>query len=96
MCLVNQHGVHLKRKTMVKIDLIPVYSQLISKLGYDEPTQTLAVEFIKGGLYYYTPVTINEAEILMNEEHKGKWFLKHIKGNKEIICTKVIIEDDLH
>jgi hypothetical protein len=58
----------------------PVTSSDIRAIGYDPETQTLEVEFIKGGVYQYTGVSSNEHEAMMNADSKGKYLNANIKG----------------
>lgn len=67
-----------------KPEMVPVTSSQISKIGYDEETQTLAVEFkAKGGsgsLYHYSDVSPETHAAFMKAESKGTHLGKHIKG----------------
>ena len=58
----------------------PVTSSDINAIGYDPETQTLEVEFVKGGVYQYTSVPSSEHEAIMNADSKGKYLNANIKG----------------
>lgn len=57
-----------------------VTSSDINTVGYDSETQTLEVEFIKGGVYQYSGVPAGEHDALMNADSKGKYLNANIKG----------------
>lgn len=63
------------------IPLEPVQSKQIKAIGYDESTQTLAVEFTsgKGGIYHYPNVALDTAQAFRQSESAGSFFWKHIK-----------------
>jgi hypothetical protein len=63
------------------IDLHPVESSQVSKVGYDEATQTLAVQFKHGtgAIYHYPGVTPKQHEAFVGAESIGGHFGKHIK-----------------
>lgn len=63
------------------IPLEPVQSKQIKAIGYDEGTQTLAVEFTsgKGGIYHYPNVALDTAQAFRQSESAGSFFWKHIK-----------------
>ena len=63
------------------MDMQPVSSSMIAAIGYDADTQTLAVEFIKGGTYEYADVPPEEWEIFSTADSVGKYFLSQIKPN---------------
>ncbi len=65
-----------------KPEMVPVKSSQISRIGYDEATQTLAVEFKSGSgsLYHYSGVPASAHEALMAADSKGTHLGKHIKG----------------
>lgn len=65
------------------MDMRPVNSSMIAAIGYDVDSQTLSVEFSKGGTYEYADVPPEEYDALMNAESVGKYFLSHIKPNYE-------------
>ncbi len=74
------------------ITLQPVNSSQIAAVGYDAPTETLAIEFAKAkaGVHYeYTPVPFGMYEGLLAAESIGKFFGAHIKGKEGIRFTKV-------
>ncbi len=52
----------------------------ISGVGYDQPTQTLAVRFSNGRVYHYSEVTPKVYEDFNGAESKGKFFFSQIRG----------------
>ncbi len=58
----------------------PVTSQMICAIGYEAETETLEIEFNKGGrIYQYSGVQQGEHDALMSAESHGKYFLANIK-----------------
>ena len=55
--------------------MIQVKSSLIKAIGYDEKTQTLTVEFKKGGKYTYSKVTEQIFNNFRSAPSIGKFFL---------------------
>jgi uncharacterized protein len=53
----------------------------IASIGYDQETQTLEVEFIKGSLYQYFDVPQVVYEDFVSADSKGKYLANKIKGN---------------
>lgn len=62
------------------MDMQPVKSSLIAKVGYDGPTKTLAVEFAKGDVYHYTDVTPKQFADLQGAKSIGAHFGEHIRA----------------
>lgn len=60
---------------------IPVSSSNITSIGYDQKTQTLEVEFLKGSVYQYFDVPQAVYEEFISAESKGKYLAHQIKGN---------------
>lgn len=58
-----------------------VSSSNIESIGFDADTNTLAVEFIKGGTYEYSGVPEHLYDELMNADSKGGFLAKNIKGS---------------
>lgn len=58
--------------------MISVYSSNIRSIGYENGI--LYVRFIRGGLYSYSGVPLNEFNALMNASSKGSYFAHHIKS----------------
>ena len=56
-----------------------VVSSNILSVGYDERTQTLEVEFIRGTVYQYYGVPDNIHQELMNAPSKGQFFNTYIR-----------------
>ncbi|WP_243613861.1 KTSC domain-containing protein [Shimia aestuarii] len=57
-----------------------VASSNIASIGYDEPSQTLEVEFLNGSIYQYYNVPINIYDQLMNDPSKGRFLNTYIKN----------------
>ena len=58
----------------------PIASTNIASIGYDEPSQTLEVEFKTGGIYQYYNVTQELFEQLMQAASKGQFLAYQIKN----------------
>ena len=58
----------------------PVASSNVASVGYDEPSQTLEVEFTAGGIYQYYNVTQALFEQLMQAGSKGQFLAYQIKN----------------
>ena len=56
-----------------------VASSNIASVGYDNPTQTLEVEFLNGAIYQYFNVPENMYEKLLLEPSKGRFLNTYIK-----------------
>lgn len=62
------------------ISLEPVTSSLIKSLGYDQGTNTLAVEFNRGGaVYHYAGVSQEQYDALRGAESVGKHFIANVR-----------------
>lgn len=57
-----------------------VASSNIASIGYDEPTQTLEVEFLNGMLYQYYNVPQALFDQLLQEGSKGRFLNMYIKN----------------
>ena len=58
----------------------PVASGSIASIGYDEPSQTLEVEFTNGAVYQYYNVPQPVFEQLMQAPSKGQYLAYQIKN----------------
>lgn len=58
----------------------PVASTSISAVGYDEPSQTLEVEFTNGSIYQYYNLTAAVFEQFMQAASKGQFLAYQIKN----------------
>lgn len=58
----------------------PVSSTQISSVGYDKTTQTLEVEFARGGVYQYFDVSEGIYESLLHADSIGRHFHAQIRG----------------
>lgn len=57
----------------------PVASSTVISIGYDEPSQTLEVEFKQGAVYQYYNVSQALFDELMNSSSKGQFLHHNIK-----------------
>lgn len=57
-----------------------VASSNIASIGYDEPSQTLEVEFLSGTIYQYYGVPQNVYDQLMQDGSKGRFLNTYIKN----------------
>jgi hypothetical protein len=64
------------------IALHPVESHKVKAIGYDEPTQTLAVTFQRssGAIYHYPNVTRATYEAFRSAESIGRYFGEHLQA----------------
>lgn len=58
----------------------PVASSNVASIGYDEPSQTLEVEFMSGAVYQYYNVSQALFDQLMQAGSKGKFLAYQIKN----------------
>jgi hypothetical protein len=58
----------------------PVASTNIAEIGYDEPSQTLEVQFTNGSVYQYYNVPQAVHEQLMQAASKGQYLAYQIKN----------------
>lgn len=61
------------------IQLQPVKSSQIAAVGYDAPSQTLAIQFKSGGTYYYANVPAALYKQLVTAPSIGSFFYRQIK-----------------
>mgnify|MGYP001010778631 FL=1 len=57
-----------------------VASSNIASIGYDEPSQTLEVEFLNGSVYQYYNVPQGLYDQLMQEGSKGRFLNTYIRN----------------
>lgn len=67
----------------------PVESSNIKSVGYDETKRILEIEFTKGSVYQYSPVSSKGHSDLVNAESIGKHFAKHIRNNTTITVEQI-------
>jgi hypothetical protein len=70
------------------ITMTAVKSSQIAAVGYDAGAQTLAVQFVRGYTYHYTPVPEAVYQGLLAAESVGKFFGANVKNAPEIKCTR--------
>lgn len=66
---------------------IRVSSSNIHSVGYDALHHILEIEFLSGGVYYYSKVPHNVYSGLMNANSHGGYFSAYIKNVYP--CTKI-------
>ena len=66
---------------------ISVHSSFIDSAVYNEDKQSLRIE-IKGFWYYYYGVTRQKVSRFKKAESKGKYFIRFIKGQYDVIKRK--------
>lgn len=68
-------------KEYVAIPMAEVKSGQVARVGYDDSTKTLAVQFRFGkqAIYHYPDVLPSTYEAFLEAESKGTFFDKHIK-----------------
>lgn len=67
---------------MKDITLTPVESSLLTAIGHDAETQTLAIKFKLGGsVYHYANFSAEDYEKFSKAESVGSHFIKNIKSN---------------
>lgn len=62
------------------MDRYSVASSNIASVGYDEPSQTLEVEFLNGTIYQYYGVPQNVYDQLMQAGSKGRFLNTYIRN----------------
>ena len=62
------------------MDKYNVASSSVRTVGYDEPAQTLEVEFLNGRVYQYYGVQEDIHSRFMTAPSKGQFFKIHIKN----------------
>lgn len=70
-----QHPFSIKRE--------PVESSAINAVGYDEASETLAVEFRNGLIYHYFSVKSDTYRQMMEDESLGQFFNQVVKGKHD-------------
>lgn len=70
------------------MDMQAVSSSNIESIGYDNTEKKMAVKFIGGATYTYTPVTQKEFSDFLKSESKGSYFHKNFKANQNIKVSK--------
>lgn len=71
------------------MDLTPVVSANIAKVGHDEENSVLYIQFKQGGsTWSYRPVSKADYQLFINSPSLGSFFHKHIKLNPGIKAEK--------
>lgn len=68
---------------------IPVNSSNLVSIGYDEKQQLLEIEFKRGGIYHYTPVSPQLFAQLQAAPSHGEFFHANIRNDKSLNVVKV-------
>ncbi len=63
------------------IDRQAVASSNVASIGYDEPTETLEVEFLNGTIYQYYNVGVDLYQQLMSAPSKGVFLNTYIRSS---------------
>lgn len=63
-----------------KIPTSPVTSSNVAEIGHDPTTNTLAVKFHNGGLFYYGGVPAGKFAEMQQAESVGRYLHSEIKG----------------
>ena len=63
------------------MDRDTVASSNVAAIGYDSPTQTLEVQFVKGSVYQYYGVPEHLYEKIMSEPSKGRFLNTYIRDS---------------
>lgn len=66
------------------MELKPVKSSNIRKIGYDPAEKKLVVLFRNGNKYAYFPIEPKVHQELISAESIGKYFYENIRNNKDI------------
>lgn len=61
------------------MEMILVNSSNVESIGYDADSATLRIVYVKGGIYEYQGVPMEEYEGLMNAASKGEYVNQIIK-----------------
>ena len=65
----------------------PVSSTSIAAIGYDVENYLLEVEFVRGAVYLYSGVLLDERDGFMSSDSKGKYFYANIRNRYS--CNKL-------
>jgi hypothetical protein len=72
-----------------KIPTKAVTSSNISRIGYDEPTKTCVVEFIRGGKYKIEGMTQRQFDEFSGASSLGSYYNSEIKHNGVYSISKM-------
>lgn len=78
-----------ENKTEDSIEYLKIDSSMISNASYHKESNVLIIKFNRGGSYEYHPVSNNLFEQFKKAESQGKFFIKNIKNNENIVTTKL-------
>ena len=83
----------VSRKEEKMLQWFYVISSRISRVAYDDLTQTLHVQFKRGRIYKYSPVSRETFMALYNAPSVGAYFGEHVHDNPDINCTEEALSD---
>lgn len=78
----------MKKKFIKMPEMVVVESSVINKIGYNEKTKELYIEFKNKHIYKYNNVPIEIMKEFISAESKGKYFNKNFK--KKYLGVKII------
>lgn len=80
--LASQDSIAFRLSLSFKCELnwYQVTSSDIAAIAYDETSQTLGIEFLKGGTYEYFDFPASLFDQFLGADSKGKFFHAFIKG----------------
>jgi hypothetical protein len=84
-------GIYLKRFIPLgeaNMTREPVQSANIKSIGYSLPTQTLEIEFVRGGIYSFQGVPPETHRDLLRAASVGKYFATYIKDKYEYVKSQ--------
>jgi hypothetical protein len=59
---------------------ITVESRTVAAAGYDDPSSTMELEFVEGGVYRYFVVPRSVFDALLTADSIGRFFHEHVHG----------------
>ena len=59
---------------------ITVESRIVATVGYDDPSSTMELEFVDGGVYRYFVVPRSVFDDLLAADSIGRFFHEYIRG----------------
>lgn len=69
-----------EKKKHPTIAMKAIESSQIKQYGYDPASQTLAIQFAKGGVYHYSAFTPKHWEAFQKAKSAGSFFHKNVRG----------------
>ena len=81
MCVMQFVPCSVEVTQKMDMDRDTVASSKVAAIGYDRPTQTLEVEFVKGSVYQYYGVPEDLYGKIMREPSKGRFLNTYIRDS---------------